>query len=185
MSAKEVVSAQFSGLNTLYLLSPNISEINRDTFREYDLEFAERDSLYLDAFSHSPSTSLSAPLLSPQSCLVDNGAVLSQTTLTGGPIVYPEGTAFQLGMNPYLVEVAHGSKTGYIGENRVLDADEMEVESTLNQKGSALQTGKKVGLVAAMQTRDNARIGFVGSGGMFSDQWWDAEVMMPGQKNVA
>ena len=80
-------------------------------------------------------------------------------------------------MNPYLIEVAHGTKTGYVGENSVIDADEAEVESTLG-KGSkeALMSGKKAGLVSVMQTRDNVRVGFVGSGAMFSDEWWGVKV---------
>ncbi|ORX35326.1 putative dolichyl-diphosphooligosaccharide--protein glycosyltransferase 48 kDa subunit precursor [Kockovaella imperatae] len=185
LSPKEVISAQFAGLNTLYLLSSNISEINRDTFREYDLEFAERDYTYLDAFSHSPGSSLAAPLLYPQSSLIKSGAVLSASTLTGGPIVFPGSTSFTLGQNPFLVEVAHGSKTGYVGENRLVDADEAEVEAGLGKRDAASTTGKKAGLVAAMQTRDNVRIGFVASGSMFSDEWWGTEVELSSPKNVA
>ena len=181
LSPKEVISAQFSGLNTLFVLSPNISELNRDTMREFDLEVAERDYTYLDAFHHA-AAGIATPLLQPSSCLVENGAILSKTELSSGHIVYPSGTSFTLGQNPYLVEVAHGSKTGYVGENRVMDPDEAEVEAGLGKKDTALSVGAKAGLVAAMQTRDNVRIGFVGSAGMLSDEWWGAEVMSPGNK---
>ena len=171
-----MVSAQFQGLNTLYLLSPNISELNRDTFREYDLEFVERDFLYLDAFSHVSSAPLSTALLPSTSCLVPNGPILSPSTLTGGPVVFPSGTVHSIGMNPYLIDIAHGSKTGYVGEDRPADDDEAEVEGMLGRSKEVVVSGEKAALVSAMQTRDNTRIGFVGSGAMFSDEWWGASV---------
>lgn len=80
-------------------------------------------------------------------------------------------------MNPFLVEVLHGSKTSYVGEDRVLDVDEAEVENSLGRKGKeAVMTGRRASLVSVMQTRDNVRIGFVGSGAMLSDEFWDAKV---------
>jgi oligosaccharyltransferase complex subunit beta len=181
LSPRALLDAQFNGINTLYLLSPNISEINRDTFREYDLEFAERDSLLLDAFSHPPDAPLSTVLLPPPSTLVPNAAILSPSTLSAGPIVYPSGTVHSLGLNPYLVEVLHAPKTAYVGEERPLDADEAEVEAATSGKGAkeAILTGKKAALVSAMQTRDNARIGFVGSGAMLRDEYWGATVKGP------
>lgn len=146
--------------------------------REYDLEFVERDYLLLDAFSHPASSPPSIVLLPPTSCILSNPAILSRSTMSGGPIVYPSGTVHTLGMNPYLVEVLHGTKTGYVGEDRVLDVDEAEVESSVGGKSGkeAVISGRKATLVSAMQTRDNVRIGFVGSGAMLRDQHWGTSV---------
>lgn len=72
--------------------------------------------------------------------------------------------------------MAHAPKTAYVGEERALDADEKEVESAVGGgagKGKeGIVTGKKAALVSAFQTRDIARIGFVGSGKMLSDEYW-------------
>ena len=172
------MDAQFTSLNTLFLLSPNISELNRDTMREYDLEFVDRESLLLDPFSHPASSSPSIVLLPPTSCIIPNSAIFSASTLSGGPIVYPSGTVHAVGMNPFLVEVLHATKTGYVGEDRILDVDEAEVEGTVSGKGGkeAIMTGKKAGLVSAMQTRDNVRVGFVGSGAMMSNAYWGKKI---------
>lgn len=83
------------------------------------------------------------------------------------------------GLNPYLVDILHGSKTGYVGQDKTIDPEEAEVESVVGKpaqgKGPVL-AGKKAGLVTALQTRDNVRVGFVGSGEMLSDKYWGAEV---------
>lgn len=81
-------------------------------------------------------------------------------------------------MNPYLVEILHATKTGYVGEDRVMDVDEAEVESTAGGKvgNEAVLTGRKAALVSAMQTRDNVRIGFVGSGAMLRNEYWGAKI---------
>jgi len=178
LSPQSLLDAQTNSLNTLFLLSPNISELNRDTMREYDLEFVERDSTLLDAFSHPASSSPSTVLLPPTSCIVHNPAILSAATMSGGPIVYPSGTVHTLGLNPYLIEVLYATKTGYVGEDRIMDVDEAEVEATTGGKGGkeGMVAGRTAGLVSAMQTRDNVRIGFVGSGAMLKDEYWGASV---------
>lgn len=177
MSPKNILAAQFAGVNTLYLLSSDISELQRDTLREYDLEFAERDQLYLDAFSYADGSSPSTPVLTAAHSLVSNGPLLSASTLTGGPIVYPSGAAHSAGVNPFLIDVLHGSKTGYVGAEKALSADEAAVEDSL-AKGSkqGVVGGEKANLVSALQTRNNVRVGFVGSGAMFSDEWWGKTV---------
>ena len=184
LSPKSILDAQLTALNTLYILSPNISELNRNTMREYDVEFVERDSLLLDAFSHPATSSPSTVLLPPTTCLAPNPAILSPSTLTGGPIVYPSGTVHTVGMNPYLIEVLHAPNTAYVGEDRGLDVDEAEVEGTIGGKGGkeALLSGKRASLVSAMQTRANVRVGFVGSGAMLSDKYWGVKVQTPDGK---
>ena len=163
-------------MNTLYLLSPSLSELTRETLREYDLEFAEPQSVLLDAFSHPPETSEATVLLPPTSCLAPS-PILSTSTLSGGPIVYPSGTVHTAGLNPYLIEVLHAPKTSYVGEERLLDADEAAVEEAVGGKKQVVQSGKKASLVSAMQTRENVRIAFVGSGQMLSDEYWGTPVV--------
>jgi len=167
-----------AGLNTLYLLSSSISETQRETLREYDVEFSETGSLLLDAFSHPESSTPSTVLLPPTSCLIHNGPLLSNSTLSGGPIVFPSSAVHTLGQNPYLVEVAHAPKTAYVGDERSLSADESEVEAVVGGKTGKgpIQSGRKATLVSALQTRDNVRIGFVGSGAAFSDEHWGKKV---------
>ena len=178
LSPKAIIDAQLAGLNTLYLLSSSISETQRETLREYDIEFSESGSLLLDAFSHPASSSPSTVLLPPTSCLKHNGPLLSNSTLSGGPIVFPSSAVHTLGQNPYLVEVAHAPKTAYVGDERSLSADEAEVEAVVGGKvgKGPIQSGRKATLVSALQTRDNVRIGFVGSGAAFSDEYWGKKV---------
>lgn len=178
LSPKAIIDAQLSGLNTLYLLSSSLSESSRETLREYDLEFSETGSLLLDAFSHPATSPASHVLLPPTSCLVPNGPLLSNSTLSGGPIVYPSGAVHSTGQNPYLIDVAHAPVTAYVGDEKDLSADEAEVESAVGGKSGKgpVLSGRKAGLVSALQTRDNARIGFVGSGAMFSDAHWGKKV---------
>lgn len=176
LTPQSILQAQFLGLNTLHLLSPNISELNRDTFREYDLEFVERDYLLLDPFSSLTPSDPSVILLPATSTLIPNGAILSPMTLTGSPIIYPGGTVHTSGSNPYLIDILHATKTGYVGENRVMDPEEIDADAGGSGKKDGVQSGKKGVLVSAMQTRDNARIGFVGSGRMFGDAYWGTMV---------
>ena len=178
LSPKSLLDAQFNGLNTLFILSPNISELNRDTMREYDLEFVERESQLIDAFSHPASSPPTTILLPPTSCVVPNTAILTETTMSGGPIIYPSGTVHTVGMNPFLIEILHATKTGYVGEDRVLDTDEAEVETSVSGKSGREEiiTGKKAGLVSAMQTRDNVRIGFIGSQDMVKNDYWGTKI---------
>jgi oligosaccharyltransferase complex subunit beta len=103
---------------------------------------------------------------------------LSNSTLTGGPIVYPSGAAHTVGQNPYLVEIAHAPPTAYVGDEKDLTADEAHVENAVGGKSAKgpVLAGRKAGLVSALQTRDNVRIGFVGSGAMFSNKYWGKKV---------
>ncbi|OXG16308.1 oligosaccharyltransferase complex subunit beta [Cryptococcus neoformans Ze90-1] len=186
ISPKTILDSQFKGLNALYILSPQLSEVQREHLREYDLEFVPSDLVLIDPFSNPSGESASTVLLPPTECAVSNGAVLSDTTLTGGPIAYPSGTVHAAGLNPYLIDVLHAPKKSYIGQDKVLNADEIEVEKAVGGKKSkdALQTGKKAGLVSALQTRDNARAGFVGSGEVFSDKYWGKTVETVDGKKV-
>lgn len=77
-----------------------------------------------------------------------------------------------------MVEVAHAPKTAYIGDEKHLSPDESEVETIVGGKAGKgpVVGGRKATLVSALQTRDNARIGFVGSGAAFSNEFWGKKV---------
>ncbi|WVF66102.1 hypothetical protein IAT40_000841 [Kwoniella sp. CBS 6097] len=189
LSPKSIIQAQYSGINTLFFLSPELTESTREFMREYDLEFADPSSSLIDAFSHPSDSSASTVLLQTTSSLEANGEILSPSTLTGGPIVYPSGTVHTTGQNPYLVDVLHASKTSYVGQDKVVSGDEAEVEKNVGGGGAAkgrepVVSGKKASLVSALQSRDNVRIGFVGSGGLASDEWWGKSVKTTGGKTL-
>ena len=181
LQPKAIVAAQFAGVNTLYLLSSDITEFNREALREYDVEFTAPGVAYLDGFNHVYDTSPAVAFVNQKS-LVENGPILSP--LSGrenyrGPIMYPSGAAHVTGENAFLVDVLQGSRTSYTGKDGALDADEADVEAAVGKANKqAVLAGKDAKLVSAMQTRDNVRIGFVGSGEMFSDKWWNGEVMV-------
>lgn len=92
--------------------------------------------------------------------------------------MYPSGAVHTVGQNPYLIEVAHAPPTAHVGVEADLSADEAQVEATVGGKTGKgpILAGRKAGLVSALQTRDNVRIGFVGSGAMFSDKYWGKKV---------
>jgi oligosaccharyltransferase complex subunit beta len=139
----------------------------------------------MDGFHHVYETSPAVAFVEQKS-LVESGPILSP--LSGrenyrGSVVYPSGAAHVTGENAFLIDILRGGRTGYIGKDDALDADEAEVEATVGKANKqAVSAGKELSLVSAMQTRDNVRIGFVGSGEMFSDKWWDTEA--PAGKTV-
>ncbi|WVQ93730.1 hypothetical protein IAU59_000807 [Kwoniella sp. CBS 9459] len=186
LSPKAIVQAQYSGINTLFFLSPELTESTREFMREYDLEFTEPSSTLLDAFHHPSDSPASTVLLHSVSMLEPNGEILSPSTLSGRPIVYPSGTVHTTGQNPYLVDVLHASKTSYVGQDKVVSGDEAEVEKSVGgAKGKdPIVSGKKATLVSALQSRDNVRIGFVGSGAMASDEWWGKNVKIIGGETL-
>ncbi|WWC85977.1 uncharacterized protein L201_000848 [Kwoniella dendrophila CBS 6074] len=200
LSPKSILHAQFAGLNTIYFISPELTESSKELLREYDLEFIDAGSsssdILIDSFNHPLESSSSTVALSVTSSLVqDNvGEILSPSTLTGGPIIYPNGIVYQTGENPYLIDILHASKTSYIGQDKLLSSDENQVEQAVsyknNHKGSsssskdAIVNGKKAILVSALQTRDNVRIGFVGSTEMLKDTWWNKEIKTNDGKSV-
>ncbi|OCF73538.1 oligosaccharyltransferase complex subunit beta [Kwoniella mangroviensis CBS 8886] len=187
LSPKSILHAQFAGLNTLYVLSPDLTESNKEFLREYDLEFIDSSQTLIDPFNHPVDSSSSTVSLSPTSSLVqDNGEVASPSTLSGGPIIYPSGTVHTTGDNPYLIDVLHASKYAYVGQDKLLSSDEAEVDKSLNAKGTKepILNGRKATLVSALQTRDNVRVGFVGSTEMIKDIWWDKEVKTKDGKSI-
>lgn len=136
------------------------------TLREYDIEPVPAGSEVLDAFSHVGGGS-DADLVCARDSLVAPVPVFSQQTLKqSGPLVVPHATGFKTGANPFLLDIVSAPSTSYVG-----DKDGKAAVET--KPGAEIQlAGSKVSLVAAMQNRENVRIGFVASPELLSDKWW-------------
>lgn len=85
------------------------------------------------------------------------------------PILFPNGVAHKLGLNPLLLPVLSAPQTAFSGELTELDDEEREVDALAGGKNKEVLAGSKAALVSGFQTRDNARVGWVGSVEMLSD----------------
>ncbi|WOO80500.1 Dolichyl-diphosphooligosaccharide--protein glycosyltransferase subunit [Vanrija pseudolonga] len=160
---QNVLAAQSEFLNTLHILSPSLSELQRDTLREYDIEAAPRGLELVDAFSHVAGSEIDTVVLD-SSALVGPSPILGESK-TAGPVVYAKGTGFRTGLNPFLVDIATAPSTSYIA-----DEEGKPVEVKAGRENQL--AGSKVSVVGAMQNRNNVRVGFVGSPDLLSDAWW-------------
>lgn len=138
-----------------------MSEVQRNLLRQYDVETAPAGYQLLDAFSHVGGHDSCCVVL-PSSSHVIEYPVLGEAD---GPVVYPHGTGFVTGNNPLLVDVLRAPETAYVGDK--------EGNAVETRPGHLVKfAGSRMSLVAALQTRANSRIGFVGSSLMLSDKWW-------------
>lgn len=120
-----------------------------------------------DAFSHVGGGDETDVVLPSSSFKAAPAPVLPNVK---NAVVYGKGTGFLTGQNPFLVDVATAPDTSYLG-----DKDAKPLASA--KPGHTVRlAGDKVALVAAMQTRENTRIGFIGSVEIFNDQWWRKEL---------
>lgn len=161
-------------INTLFVLSPSISEAQRDLAREFDIEFQERDTALIDDFHYSPVSAKHDQVLLNISSGLDSEApttiIPSNLRTSLSPLLY-QGIVHTLGQNPYLIPVLHAGATGFSDE--LLDMDEDEL---LDRKKKNIVAGEQAALVSALQTRSNARVGWIGSESMLRDDSWAAQV---------
>ncbi|GMK59854.1 hypothetical protein CspeluHIS016_0900710 [Cutaneotrichosporon spelunceum] len=156
--------AQGTYLNTLYVLSPEMSDTQRILLEQYGVEAAPKGYQVRDAFSHVGGHESCCVVL-PSSSNVAPAPMLSET----GSIVFPHGTAFSLSSNPLLIDVLRAPATAYLGDK--------DGEAPSTKPGDAVKfAGEGMSAVAALQTRANSRIGFVGSPAMLSDKWWGKQL---------
>lgn len=132
-----------------------MDELLRATLREYDVEPSPAGSELLDAFSHVGGGSLSDVVLPTDSVVAPKPVVPGAI----GPVVFPHGITVQLGENPYLLPVIDAPATSYLGKS-----NGKQIGGTAPHSPGAA--------VAAMQNRQNVRIGFAGSKEMLSNEWW-------------
>lgn len=161
-------------INTLFVLSPSISEAQRDLAREFDIEFQERDTALIDDFHYSPASSKHDQVLLNISSGLDSETpttiVPSTLRTSSNPILY-NGIVHTLGQNPYLIPVLHAGETAFSDDLTELDEDEL-----LDRKKKTVISGEQAYLASAMQSRGNARIGWIGSEAMLRDDSWAAKV---------
>ncbi|KAJ9108348.1 hypothetical protein QFC20_003509 [Naganishia adeliensis] len=175
LKPKNLVDAMSSHqINTLFVLSPSISEAQRDLAREFDIEFQERDTALIDDFHYSPVSAKHDQVLLNISSGLDSEAptaiIPSNLRTSLSPLLY-QGIVHTLGQNPYLIPVLHAGATGFSDE--LLDMDEDEL---LDRKKKNIVAGEQAALVSALQTRSNARVGWIGSESMLRDDSWAAQV---------
>lgn len=161
-------------INTLFVMSPSISEAQRDFAREFDVEFQEKDTALIDDFHYSPVSAKHDHVLLNISSGLDSEApttiVPMHLRTSISPLLY-NGIVHTLGQNPYLIPVLHAGATALSDELAVMDEGEL-----LDRKKKSVVAGEQAALVSALQTRSNARVGWIGSEAMLRDDYWAAEV---------
>lgn len=146
------------------MLSPGQDEAQRALFAQYDLELAPRGMGLVDAFAHVGGAEISDVVLGKES-LVAAEPILQNKR---GPVVFPRGTGFITGENPFLLDIVRAPETSFIalGDKPVDTKVGAEVKFA----------GRDVTLVAAMQNRENVRIGFAASPELFGNTWWGGKL---------
>lgn len=146
------------GKNVLVVLSSDLSELWRDFGREFEVDFDERGNLVIDHFQHDTAlddgthTTLIIPLSQTSSPFV------SSTTRDGPPLLF-KGIGHEVGRLPLLSSILYAPSSSYSFEIKDNDCPTEDL----------FVAGSTIGLVSAMQAKNNARITFVGSMDLFSD----------------
>lgn len=89
-------------------------------------------------------------------------------------IAFPRAIGHVLGDGPQLTPIFKAPRTAYIYNEK----DQKEIVDDVFAAGDQLD------LVSAFQARNSARFTVVGSAAAFQDQWWDAKVQRPGDKEA-
>lgn len=153
------------GANLLVVLSPELSEFWRDFAREFDVDFDDRGHRVIDHFNYASTqddgshTTLVVPLADAPSPFV------SARTRAGPPVLY-RGTTHIAGRLPLLSNLLHAPSTAF-------SYDPTDPEAPLED---LYLSGSAAGLVSAFQAKNNARVAFVGSLDLFSDEFASASV---------
>ncbi len=157
-------------INTLFILSSDISEIQRDFAREFDVEFEERETALIDHFSYIQGSEDHTNVLLSREAFADDLplTVVSRDTQKSSSSILYNGVAHSLGVNPLLIPVLHASETGYSGEPAASEDEDSDSKGKLKP----ILAGKSASLVSALQTRGSARVGWIGSEAMLRDSAW-------------
>lgn len=186
-----------SQINTLFLSSSNQSDVLTSFYREFDIEFAKKNTGLL---SYSSSTA------SPSGIRVDlkkglgrdvPDVIVPRSVRDGGkPFVFKGITHNPGHLNPYLIPILHAPSGTYSDtlpstsspSNSNSDADndddeEEEEEISSSRKGgkksgkkdkwSKVISGKEAGLISVFQSRGNVRFGWVGGVDVVKDDVWN------------
>lgn len=164
ITSQSLVQFIKQGGNLLFVGSSELSETNREFAREFDVDFDELDTFAIDHFNFDKADDgTHTRIVADQ--IADNKYILSDEVRNGAPVLY-RGIAHSISKLPLLTPILTGSPTAYSYETKEGQAVDQE----------PLVVGSKVGLVTAMQARNNARVTFVGSQELFSNAYFDAKV---------
>lgn len=155
------------GGNLLLVISSEITENIRNFARELDIEIDERDTSVIDHFNYNISDDGKHTLL-VSSNVVNNEAILSKEVIEGPPVLF-RGIGHKVGSVPLLTRILWANDTAYsygTVDDQVVDREPLAI-------------GNSIGLISALQARNNARVTLVGSLEFFSDRFFDSPVQKP------
>lgn len=145
--------------NILLVLSPQLSELWRDFAREFAVDFDDRETRVVDHFQFHPVLDDGSHSALRLSLDATPTPIISNATRDGPPVVY-RGIAHAAGSQPLSIPILRASPSAYsVDRNFVGTAEE------------TFLSGTAVTLVSALQAKNNARITFVGSMDLFSDEF--------------
>ncbi|CAG8588533.1 8604_t:CDS:2 [Diversispora eburnea] len=155
--------------------SSKTSETIRDFSREFDIEIDDKDTFVIDHFNYDIFDEGGKHTLviidnnkgNNDDSITNNPAILSKEVIEGSPILF-RGIGHKVGSSPLLVKILWGRNTSYSYEVR---EDQKNIVDQV-----PFISGNQIGLVTALQARNNARITFVGSLEFFSDRFFDSPV---------
>jgi len=145
-------------------ISSEITENIRNFARELDIEFDEQDTFVIDHFNYNISDDGKHTLLVSNN-VVNNEGILSKEVIEGPPVLF-RGIGHKVGSVPLLTKIMWANDTAYSYETKDGQAVDQE----------PLTIGNSIGLISALQARNNARVTFVGSLEFFSDRFFDSPV---------
>ncbi|RHZ86150.1 hypothetical protein Glove_54g9 [Diversispora epigaea] len=164
-----------SGGNIILATTSKTSENIRDFVREFDIEIDDKDTFVIDHFNYDISDEGKHTLViidnnkgNSDDSITNNPAILSKKVIEGSPILF-RGIGHKVGSSPLLAKILWGRNTSYSYEVRGEDQ-----KSIVDQE--PFISGNNIGLVTALQARNNARITLVGSLDFFSDRFFDSPV---------
>ncbi|KAI9142512.1 Dolichyl-diphosphooligosaccharide--protein glycosyltransferase subunit WBP1 [Paraphysoderma sedebokerense] len=154
------------GGNLLLATNSNMADQTRELCYEFGIEFDETDTSVIDHFNYN-SLSKSASQRHDE-IMADNiapiNAIFPESVRKGPPVLY-QGVAHKVFRNsPMLIKLLSGNAVTFSGE--------------IGSKGGIqpFVSGDEVGLVSALQARNNARIVISGSTELFSDSFAEAAI---------
>nr|CAG8547931.1 1116_t:CDS:10 [Entrophospora candida] len=153
------------GGNILLAASSDLSETVRDFAREFSIEFDQRDTSVIDHFNFDASADDGRHILIVADGFTNVKTILSRNVIEGPPVLF-RGVGHKVGTIPLLTKILWAGDTAYSFETK---KDQVVDEQPL-------VVGNEVGLVTALQARNNARATFVGSLELFSDQFFNSKV---------
>ena len=92
----------------------------------------------------------------------------SHPFLSANTVVYFSGVSHVIGNNPLLVPMLHAPPESFAAESTSDEGADALVDAA-EKGGEGLWAGSSMGVVTGFQTKDNARVTFVGGVSLFSD----------------